>query len=151
MSAETTLVIGIGNRMRGDDAFGCMAAEKLRASLPVLEHDGEPASLIDTWQGHDKVFLVDAVSSGKAPGTVFRFDLRKQELPNDIGHASTHDFGVAEAVELARALGKLPPVIVFYGAEGKDFTTGNGLSPELLEPLEDIAQRIIAETEKDHA
>jgi hydrogenase maturation protease len=41
---------------------------------------------------------------------------------------STHVFGVVEAIELARALRQLPPVLVVYGVEGATFETGADLS-----------------------
>ena len=46
---------------------------------------------------------------------------REEARPVDIRvGSSTHALGLAEAMELARALGRLPPVIV-YGIEGKTF------------------------------
>lgn len=143
MSART-LIVGIGNRMRGDDALGCMIAEKLagRSDMEVIEHDGEPASLIERWQGFDRVILIDAVVSGKAAGTIFRVDLRDQKLSGLSRNASTHAFGVAEAVELARALGKLPRQIIFYGIEAGHFSTGGGLSPIINSALEKIKKQI---------
>lgn len=150
---KSTLIIGIGNRHRGDDALGCIIAEELRGLVPVIEHDGEPASLIDSWQGYQRVILVDAVSSGAKPGTVFYFDLNKQALPDIFNQTSTHAFGVAEAVELARVLEKLPPQIIFYGIEAINFSTEETLSPEVRAAGDEIRNRIIEDLkeEKMHA
>jgi hydrogenase maturation protease len=57
-------------------------------------------------------------------------------------HYSTHAFSVAEAVELARALGELPPKLVLYGIEGKNFDCGIGLSSEVEKATEEIVRRI---------
>jgi hypothetical protein len=38
--------------------------------------------------------------------------------------SSTHAFSVAEAVELAGALGRLPARVDVYAVEGKDFRAG---------------------------
>ena len=145
MTQTKTLVIGIGNRYRGDDAFGILVAQELaREALPnvsCLLHDGEPAGLMECWQEAERVILIDAVSSGATPGDVFRFDLARQAVPEEFNLYSTHAFGVPQAVELARALGKLPSKIDFIGVEGENFDSGETLSP----PLEMAKEAIVAE------
>ena len=63
----------IGNAWRSDDAAGLEVARLLRGRLPpearVVEHEGEPTALIDSWEGAEALWLVDAVTSGSAPGT----------------------------------------------------------------------------------
>ena len=147
MSAKGLFVIGIGNRYRGDDAVGCILAERLKDRFETLEHDGEPASLMEAWEDRSSVILIDAVSSGEKPGTIFQFDLQEQKLPEIFGHSSTHSFGVSEGVELARVLGGLPPQILFFGIEGKNFSIGEGLSEEVSAVLEDFKNYIIKEIE----
>jgi hydrogenase maturation protease len=128
-------VIGIGNALRSDDAAGLEVARLLEGTLPegveLLEREGEPTSLIDSWEGAGAVWVVDAVSSGAEPGTVHRHDATEQALPAALFRTSTHHFGLAEAVELARALGRLPERTVVYGIEGASFQTGEMLSPEI--------------------
>src|SRR3990172_3579654 len=104
---QRVLVIGVGNPYRRHDPAGPKPAPPLRARAPhviaTLEHDGEGTSLMEAWQGADLVIVVDAVSSGVAPGTVRRFDVRSEPLPAAILRDSTHAVGVPDAVELARA------------------------------------------------
>ncbi|MDR3424016.1 MAG: hydrogenase maturation protease [Alphaproteobacteria bacterium] len=131
--------IGIGSRFRGDDAVGCLLADELAAAgLAAIEHSGEPTSLIDDWQGPERVMLLDAVFSGAAPGIIHHFDLRTETLPAAFSKPTTHAIGIAEAVEFARALGKLPPKIEFYGIEGQSFDYGRSLSPPVQEALEKL-------------
>jgi hydrogenase maturation protease len=145
MTPAHTLIIGIGNRYRGDDAFGCIVVAELTGMLPSgvhgIEHDGEPAALIDCWQEAQKVVLIDAVSSGSEAGKIFHFDLAQQSLPEEFNLFSTHAFGVPQAVELARALKKLPPEISFIGVEGACFDAGEELSTPLLK----VKAAVIAE------
>ena len=147
MTSTHTLFIGIGNRYRGDDALGCHVVEALTGRLPAgvqcIEHDGEPAGLMACWQGMEKVVLIDAVSSGAAAGRIFHFDLARQALPEEFNLYSTHAFGVAQAVELARALGKLPPEIRFIGVEGENFNSGEKLSPTLAKAKDSIVAEIL--------
>jgi hydrogenase maturation protease len=58
---------------------------------------------------------------------------------------SSHAFGVAETVELARNLGRLPRCLVAYLVEGEQFATGAPLSPALAEAIEAVAERIVSE------
>lgn len=126
-----TLVIGVGNALRGDDAAGLHVARRLaaRGVEGVHEASGETASLMGLWQGASCVLLADAAQSGAEPGTVTRLDASSQALPAAFLHCSTHAFGVAEAVELARSLGSLPPRILIFGIEGASFEHGAPLSP----------------------
>jgi len=41
------------------------------------------------------------------------------------------------------ALDQLPPRLIVYGIEGKDFTSGEGLSPEVAAAVEEAAQDIV--------
>ena len=55
---------------------------------------------------------------------------------------STHGFGVAEGIELARALGALPPVCVVYAVEGERFETGAPISEAVARTLPLAAESI---------
>jgi hydrogenase maturation protease len=147
-----TLVIGIGNEYRGDDAAGRLVARRLHERLPgdviVRECSGESATLMELWQGHDRVYLVDAVQSHQPPGTLHRLAAHERELPRDFFHTSTHAFSLAEAVELARALDQLPHEVIIYGIEGSWFEPGTRLTPAVASGIEQAADRIHAELTK---
>ncbi|HXY23116.1 MAG TPA: hydrogenase maturation protease [Candidatus Acidoferrum sp.] len=143
------LVIGIGNELRGDDAAGIVVARRIQErhlpGLQVLEHNGEGASLMEAWTGAQSVFIVDAVISGSAPGTIHRFDATRQPLPSQAFQSSTHAFGLREAVEVARALNLLPARLVIYGIEGKSFAAGEEISAELAQAATRVSERVLEE------
>ena len=60
-----------------------------------------------------------------------RLDASERPLPADLFRASTHHVGLAEAVELARALGRLPARTVVYGIEGGSFAVGEALTADV--------------------
>jgi hydrogenase maturation protease len=133
-----TLVVGLGRRDRGDDGIGPEVARAVAGRLPrgslvrVLEQE-DPTALLDLWEGHDHVVVVDAVVTGQPAGTVHRFDLgtHAPPLPPEV-HADrggTHAFGLATAVELGRALGRLPARVVVVGVEAGRVGVGTTLSP----------------------
>ncbi|HAM41362.1 MAG TPA: hydrogenase maturation protease [Candidatus Omnitrophica bacterium] len=143
------LVIGIGNLDRGDDAAGRLVARALKdrvdGRVSVRESDGNGGSLMDVWRGARTVFLVDATSCSAAPGTVVRVEAHAQPLPSLGVCTSTHGVGVAEAVEMARALGRLPRKLIIYGIEGRRCDPGAALSPAVEEAVPRVAQWIAEE------
>lgn len=139
------MVIGVGARWRGDDAAGLEVARRLRGRLAVREHEGDGAGLIEAWAGAQDVVVVDASASGAAPGTLRRFDARAEPLPARALRSSSHAFGVADAVELARAIERLPERLEVHAVEGLDFTAGVHLSPAveraIAELVDDLTRR----------
>jgi hydrogenase maturation protease len=138
------IVIGLGNEFRHDDAAGLIAARQLReASVAALEHDGDFAALIEKWKGIDDLILIDAVSSGAEAGTLHRINAASSPLPSAFSSSSTHTLGLADAIELSRALGTLPPHVLVFGVEGTDFTPGIGLSPPVERALAPLVQEVL--------
>ena len=141
------LVLGVGNAARGDDAVGLVVARRLQedpclAAVTIRPTTGEGTALLALWQDTDAVVLVDAMWTGARPGTLHRFEASTQPLPAIFSRVSTHAFGVAEAVELARALHHLPPVLVVYGVEGATFETGAGLSAAVAVAIPQAIARV---------
>ena len=127
------LIIGVGNPFRRDDGVGPAIASAVKAlgiaGLRVLIRMGEGADLIECWNPDEDVIVVDAMRSGAVPGTIIRIDAREKALPVEHFNISSHSFGVAEAVEVARALDRLPRSLVIYGIEAEDMVDGEGFSP----------------------
>ena len=144
------IVIGVGNAARGDDAAGLRAAAALRERVPagvvVREHEGETLALLDGWEGAAAVILVDAVRSGATPGMLHRLDASSTPLPETLtSSSSTHALSLAETIELARALGRLPATVIVHGVEGRRYDAGAGLSPEVAAAIEPL----VAAVERD--
>ena len=141
-------VIGIGRTERGDDAAGRLVARRLRDDPPpgvgVSECAGEFATLLDLWDGAAAVIVVDALQAGVAPGTLLRVDALTQPLPVPAS-ASTHGFGLAQAVEIARALHRLPQVLIVHGVEARGVEVLAGVSPEVADALEALTAAVRAE------
>lgn len=147
MSRNELLIIGVGNLFRKDDAAGIFVARRLKErmgdAVPVLEHTGEGVTLMEAWKTCSRVILVDAVSSGAAVGAIHRVDAIRSELPVDWFSCSTHNFGIAEAVELARSLDQLPKELRIIGIEGADFSPGEGLSPEVERAAGQVVEELV--------
>jgi hydrogenase maturation protease len=142
---KISLILGVGNLYRCDDAVGILIARNLNnrktRHMSVKEQSGEGISLMDAWKDYSRVFIVDAVSSDSLPGSIHRLDASKT-IPSKFFSCSTHNFGVAEAIELARTLDQLPECLRLYGIEGKNFQPGEILSPEVESVIEEVADEI---------
>jgi hydrogenase maturation protease len=147
------LVVGLGSPDRGDDAIGpAVAAEVAQAvaergiaGVHVVEHE-DPTGLVDLLDptgrpagAWDAVVVVDAMRSGSPPGavTVLEVGLDGKDLASLgarllPGPAGTHGFGLAGAIELSRALDRLPPRVVAIGIEAVGFEHGAPLSAPVL-------------------
>jgi hydrogenase maturation protease len=130
-------LIGVGNAFRSDDAAGLEVARRLEPDLAsaggrTLLYEGDPAGLLDAWEGASKVTVIDASSSGAEPGTIQRYDAAAAALPTALrGSTSSHAFSVTEAIQLARSLDRLPSCLTVYAIEGSNFGAGEHLSPEV--------------------
>jgi hydrogenase maturation protease len=143
------LVVGIGNPDRGDDGLSAAIISRLRGRTPdgvrLLARNGDPLALINEWDGCGAVILLDAAMAINEPGRIHRIDLAADSLPLGWPQPSSHAFGLAETVELARNLGRLPSNLVLYLVESKSFETGAPLSPAAADAVNQVVDRILAD------
>ena len=146
------LVACLGNPDRGDDGVGAAVAEKLKNLLPagasLVIRRGDMLSLIDDFAHCQALICVDAAAPIDAPGRIHRIDLTSEELTRELLSASTHGFGFAEAIELARALGQAPQDILVYAIEGACFDTGAALTPAVMGAAEETAQLVAVDVNR---
>jgi hydrogenase maturation protease len=143
------LVLGLGNPDRGDDAVGPLVARLLAGRLPpdvrVATRGGDMLALIEDWSDCDALVCIDAAAPAGMPGRLHRLDLAVDDLPRGPGPASSHGLGLAEAVALARALGRAPARIVVHAVEGACFDGGAPPTPAVAAAAEAVAARVVAE------
>ncbi|WP_338932793.1 hydrogenase maturation protease [Streptomyces netropsis] len=152
--ATRITVIGVGNEFRRDDGVGSAVVARLRdsaahgrlpAGVRLVCCDGEPGRLIGLWEGADLAVVVDAAHAHPGrPGRIHRLELDGYAAWQ-AGTASSHGLGLGEAVELARALGRMPERLVVYAVEGADGSLGTGLTRAVATAVEPLTERIEAE------
>jgi hydrogenase maturation protease len=139
------IVIGVGNDLRGDDAAGWETVRRLvsSTSLVLHEHGGDAPGLIGLWGPDDDVVVVDAIVSSDAPGTIVEIDAFAAPLPADVRWATTHGAGVAEGIELARALGMLPKSLILIGISAQEFDLGAPMTEEVENAVQVVVRRLL--------
>lgn len=143
------VVIGVGNEYRRDDGAGLAVVTSLRDRVPpgveLVLTDGEPTRLIETWTGAVLAVVVDAVRADPpAPGRVHRFELDRP-LAGETRTASSHGFGLDDAIQLALALDRMPGRLIVHAIEAADLTQGPGLSAPVAAAVDTVARAVLAD------
>ncbi|WP_414497739.1 hydrogenase maturation protease [Streptomyces sp. CRN 30] len=154
------VIIGVGNEFRHDDGVGWAVLARLAepeagGALPrgtVLRTcDGDPGRLLGLWEGADLCVVLDAAEGRPPrPGRVHLLTLDRTG-PAPSRATSSHGLGLGEAVELSRALHRLPGRLVVYAVEGADTSPGIGLSPEVAARVDALARLVLDEVAAFHA
>lgn len=153
---EKVVVIALGNRFRGDDGIGPFVAERLRqhdterfddrlAACNIVEGCEDAMGLVSTWENAALAVVIDAAVSGVSPGTVHRIEAGNQALPKDLARCSSHGLGLAEAMELGKALGRLPRRLVIFAVEAATLEKGAAISPKVAAAADEVVRGVEAE------
>ena len=111
-------IIGIGNPLMGDDGIGIAAVSALEKEgvpegVEIIDGGTGGLTLLTLMEGAKRVILVDAVETGRKPGTILRLAGEDLEPETAASSLSLHSSGLPEVLALGRALGTLPPLILF--------------------------------------
>jgi hydrogenase maturation protease len=145
-----TLIIGLGNPLRGDDGVGvrvaqALAAQALPSSVEVMDGGTQGLGIVSLLEGRQRVIVVDAADVGRAPGQFVRFTLAETRLLGEDQHLSIHAAGLRDALLLAQALKVLPDDVVIFGVQPANLEWDNSLSPEVEDALPGLLASILAE------
>jgi hydrogenase maturation protease len=145
-----TLVLGLGNTLRGDDGAGPAVVAAL-SSLGLPPHvevvDGGTPGLetVLLLQGYERVIIIDAADMGLEPGQWRRFTPDTAELKSSENklQSTLHAAGLAEALVLGGALDVLPPTLVIYGIQPQSLDWSQDLTEPLQAALTDLINAIV--------
>jgi hydrogenase maturation protease len=150
----STLICGIGNKLKGDDGIGPHVIEVLEGkSLPPN------VSLLDLGisgfktaleiGNYNKIVFIDAVQSGQPPGRVSRTVLTREEVKGRQSLSSfavsLHESGLEQILATADSIDSFPRDVIVIGCEPQDLSVGLGLSPEVERATSEIIDLVLKE------
>jgi len=152
------LVAGIGNIFNGDDGFGSEVAQRLvRRPMPDRVHVEDYGIrgvhlAYEMLEGYDLVVLIDALSRGEPPGTLFVLepDVDLDDVPPLDSHQMDPQAVLGMVAELGGEVGRL----LLVGCEPADMGEGIGLSPAVSAAVDDAARlvtELVLEAEQGEA
>ena len=110
------LILGIGNYLMGDEGVGVQTAIAIQ-QLPIANQvdvvDGGTGGfhLLEFFEVHDKVILIDATLDNNEPGTI---RLIQPRFAKDFPRAmSTHYIGLRDMVNALQLMDKMPEIYLF--------------------------------------
>lgn len=142
---------GVGNVLRGDDAFGVEVANRLlardnRPEVHVVETGIAGIQLVqDLRDGFDAVIVVDTVDRNREPGMVMTIDydvIDVHQLDHNTKYDLLADMHLAtpeRSLMVARALGVLPPIVRMVAVQPVDAETMHIGMSEVVERAVDVA------------
>ena len=151
-----TLIVGLGNPLRGDDGIGIraiqmLAAETLPAGVEVVEGGTQGLGLVSLMEGRRRVILVDAANVGQPPGRFVRFSPQEARLLGSDRQISIHDAGLRDVLLLAETLKLLPDEVAIYGMQPANLDWDDDLSPQVKAAMPELVRAIIHEVETSEA
>lgn len=144
------LILGVGNPLRRDDGIGPevirMLTEdrtrgnstyKLRSDIDLLDGGTDGLGLIEYLKDYKKVVIVDAVEMKLKPGTIKEFTPEEAVININSDALSTHGFGIAELIKLAKGL-DINPELVIVGIQPEDVSYVEKLSNSVSSVLDKL-------------
>jgi len=152
ISPQRIVILGVGNLLLSDEGVGVhVAHELMKMELPpgvsVVEGGTDGFRLLNVITEADRVIVIDAVRSGAAPGSVYRFDVNDIRSVPPGFMTSVHQVGILEVIELSSLIGKTPRATVI-GVEPKSLDMSMELSPEVKEKIPRIIELVLEEVRR---
>jgi len=151
--ARRALVLGLGNALMTDDAFGHHMINALQgrfrfpADVTVLDGGTLGLDLLPQLEGIGRLLVIDALEMGAPPGTVFR--LEGEEVPRAFASKlSVHQMGLQDLLAVAELQGHLPAELVVWGVQPKSTEMGLELTPPVAGAMEDAIAGVLSELQR---
>jgi hydrogenase maturation protease len=154
------LVAGSGNKYRGDDGFGPHAVEALQrealaGDVEVRDVGMCGVTLATDLGDYDLVIFIDAVQKGGEPGTIYKTEIKAEEVQelhsDEEKHAFIYDIRESSLEDLlvyARAIGTLPPTTMVFGCEIQEITMSEKMTPPVAAAVPKVVDLVLAVLER---
>ena len=146
----STLVLGLGNALMTDDAFGHWMINALQgrftfsSDVAVLDGGTLGLDLLPQLEGIERLLVIDALEMGALPGTIFR--LEGEEVPRAFaGKLSVHQMGLQDLLAVAELQGNLPAELVVWGVQPDSIEVGLELTAPVAAAMDEAIAGVVGE------
>lgn len=145
----STVVLGVGNLLMGDDAVGIRVIDILResAGLPpgvaLLDGGTLGLALLPAIEGADRLVVVDAALTGGPPGAVRVLEGETMDVFLANRSRSAHDIGLDDLMAALRFRGRLPGRRALVAIEPLSLHLSQSLSEPAAAAVEPAAEAVI--------
>ena len=155
------IVIGVGNLLLKDEGIGIHAINALQeVNLPQdirIIDGGTAPDLIAYTEAGDKLIIIDAMKAGNKAGTVYKAQLKAEELDSlvkifnhdELSKTSLHHVGLLDVLKIAEKINCCPDRIVIIGVEPGQIESGLNLTDLVERKLPKIIEKVLEEIEDD--
>jgi hydrogenase maturation protease len=147
-------VVGLGTRLSSDDEIGLALVQALSQETAFFEHcvileDADAAAVASAiLEWNRPVLIVDAADMGIGPGEYRFFFDTDASIMLKSSSVSTHGLGLAEGLELARALDFDKPAAIF-GVQPFDLSPRQGMTSEMIERFPSLLAELKKASERE--
>ena len=139
-------LLGLGNEILADDAFGILAAREVarrfQGQIEVVQSSSAGYDLMDHLLGARRLLVVDTIVTGRArPGAISVFTAdRVQPAPG----GSPHFLGLFEVLAVGRKLHlDVPKEIIVIAVEASDcITVGGPIHPDVQSAIPEVVELV---------
>jgi hydrogenase maturation protease len=139
------IVLGVGNRLRGDDAVGCVLCDELsgKVEAEVIDSGDTPENYVEPVAKlrPRRILVIDCCDFGASAGE-FRLFSRQELEELSYGLLSTHTLPLSLTVELLAL--ETGATIELLGIQPERIEFGTDLSPSVQAALPALVERVRA-------
>ncbi|MBT3253365.1 MAG: hydrogenase maturation protease [Candidatus Marinimicrobia bacterium] len=125
-------VIGVGSRLRGDDAIGPLLIDALsrqtHSQIELVDAGSDALGILEYLEGREHVVVIDACQMGREAGSVVEFDAAEIDFVLKDDPISLHGLGLAESIKMAASLNMIPEDLKIIGIEPESIQFNGSLS-----------------------
>ncbi len=146
MEKNNTVILGVGNSLRGDDGIGPEIIKIFNQRNDVRNADffdcGINSFLLFSYiEKYKNVIIIDALNFNSDPGSIKIINDEEIESFNFNDSLSTHGFGLKDVLTLAKKM-NITDKLAVIGIQVKNISYGSEISNEIVEKIPMIIEEI---------
>ena len=146
-------IIGLGNRLRGDDAIGPIVIEEIEnleagRYLQLIDAGADSFTVLEHLLDEEPLVIVDCARMGKSAGEIAVFNGDEDKFNISENAISLHGFSLAETISIAKGTGEPMAEYTIIGIEPESIEFNEPLSTTLKNSLTGIVSTVLMEAKK---